>query len=465
MICPNCGKEILDGHMYCESCGCEINLVPEFDAEVEEHMAEGIQSVVEKANDMAGKPPVPEKKKKKKGNVLFYVSGALVAVFLFLAAALVFGGYTIYEHSAFWQEMMVEYHLDDGDYESAISYLEHIVQGKTEKPSLRFKLCELYMLTEQPEKALEMYKMIVGSNQFEFETKLAAAEAIVAYYVEQGDYQSIAEYLNTVQNKDIQLVFLQYMTSPVEFSQAEGTYSSLITLKLSSKGIGEIYYTTDGTIPDQNSDVFQNTIFLEAGENQISAVFINEYGVSSGVATKKYFIESKQVSPPEVVTYSGAYNCPVKIEIIRNSSAKIYYTTDGTSPNQNSLLYTGDIYVPIGKSEYKFIAVDESGQVSEVVTRSYQVTLETEMTTDDGKKLVQNYVLEQGAALDESGRIVMDEDHILIYEYLYPMSIEVGKDCYYYAEVARHKETNEQYRTGTYYGVDIRTEEVYKISR
>ena len=57
--------------------------------------------------------------------------------------------------------------------------------------------------------------------------------------------------------------------------------------------------------------------------------------------------------------------------------------------------------------------------------------------------------------------VIQDDVNILIYEYLYPVSIEVGKDCYYFAEVSRNKETSVQYRTGKYYGVDIRTEEVY----
>ena len=28
MNCPKCGKELTNGHLYCEACGYEINLVP-----------------------------------------------------------------------------------------------------------------------------------------------------------------------------------------------------------------------------------------------------------------------------------------------------------------------------------------------------------------------------------------------------------------------------------------------------
>ena len=40
MICPNCGKEIPEGHMYCDNCGTEINFVPDFEPEVENEINE-----------------------------------------------------------------------------------------------------------------------------------------------------------------------------------------------------------------------------------------------------------------------------------------------------------------------------------------------------------------------------------------------------------------------------------------
>ena len=49
MNCPKCGKELVDGHLYCEACGQEINLVPEFEAEVEDSMAESIKGIIDDA--------------------------------------------------------------------------------------------------------------------------------------------------------------------------------------------------------------------------------------------------------------------------------------------------------------------------------------------------------------------------------------------------------------------------------
>jgi hypothetical protein len=261
------------------------------------------------------------------------------------------------------------------------------------------------------------------------------------------------------------MAFWEYMSGIVEFSRPEGTYATMITLKLLSDGIGTIYYTTDGSTPDVTSQVYQNMIFLEPGDNEISAVFINEYGVAGPVVTKKYFIESRKVSPPEILTYSGSYTRPIKIHAVANVDSTIYYTDDGSTPNRNSKKYLGEFYAPLGKSVYKFIAIGYNGDASEVVTRNIQVTLNTEITTEEAKDLLVKYHEENyGAVSDGLGHIVQDDTHIFIYEYLYPMTTEAGADCYYFAEVSRDITTQEQYRTERYFGVNVKTGEVYTFN-
>ena len=35
MVCPSCGCEMAEGHLYCETCGNEIRIVPDFEPEIE----------------------------------------------------------------------------------------------------------------------------------------------------------------------------------------------------------------------------------------------------------------------------------------------------------------------------------------------------------------------------------------------------------------------------------------------
>ena len=403
MNCPKCGKELLEGHLYCENCGGEINLVPEFETEIEKSMAESMQGIIE---NVAPEVEARVERKPKKSSKIFFIVGGFAVILVFFLAAISSGGITVWKNSTFIQEMFVEYYLDDGDFETAIDYMESVIEKAPENVNYRFKMGEIYMQQGNADKALEIYKTVAGSPQYTVDEQIAATEYIIDYYTAMGKYEEIAEYLITVQDENIKMAFMEYMSGTVTFSQPEGTYATMITLKLSSDGIGKIYYTTDGTKPDKNSLIYQNTIFLEPGDNVVSAVFINDYGVSSPVVTKNYHIESKKVSPPEVLTYSGTYTCPVKMQVAASEESTVYYTTDGSTPTRKSTRYTGEFYLPLGKSVYKFIAVGYNGEASEVVTRNIQITLDTEMTTSDAENLLVQYHVENlGAVSDGAGHI------------------------------------------------------------
>ena len=45
MNCPNCGHEMLRGHLYCEKCGMEIRIVPDFEPEIENSITEALSTV------------------------------------------------------------------------------------------------------------------------------------------------------------------------------------------------------------------------------------------------------------------------------------------------------------------------------------------------------------------------------------------------------------------------------------
>ena len=88
MNCPKCGKELINGHLYCEACGYEINLVPEFEAEVEESIAESMKEIVDAAaleQEQTKKEPIITKK-----DTVFLISGGLISIVIFVLTAVFF---------------------------------------------------------------------------------------------------------------------------------------------------------------------------------------------------------------------------------------------------------------------------------------------------------------------------------------------------------------------------------------
>ena len=45
MKCPRCGADMKEGQMYCEHCGREIQIVPEFDPALETSLHKALSDV------------------------------------------------------------------------------------------------------------------------------------------------------------------------------------------------------------------------------------------------------------------------------------------------------------------------------------------------------------------------------------------------------------------------------------
>ena len=55
MKCPNCGQEIQPDHLYCERCGMEIRIVPDFEPEIENSINETLSTVAEEIDNKSSK--------------------------------------------------------------------------------------------------------------------------------------------------------------------------------------------------------------------------------------------------------------------------------------------------------------------------------------------------------------------------------------------------------------------------
>lgn len=125
-------------------------------------------------------------------------------------------------------------------------------------------------------------------------------------------------------------------TIPLE----SGTYISLLTIKILADIHGAtIHYTLDGSTPDDTSLMYTGEIAMFTGK--LSAYATADGYVDSDVVTADYVA---QVPRPEITPRGGVYSDPVSVEISSViSGATIFYTTDGTTPDETSTVYTGAI--------------------------------------------------------------------------------------------------------------------------
>jgi N-acetylneuraminic acid mutarotase len=137
-------------------------------------------------------------------------------------------------------------------------------------------------------------------------------------------------------------IHLPPAAAPV-LSVPPGTYTSQPTLTITDATPGAtIHYTTNGTTPTTNSQIYYGPIGINISET-IEAMAVATGYTNSPVASAAYVI-IPQVTTPLFYPPAGTYLSPLSISVAEaTTGATVYYTTDGTTPTTSSNVYEGQI--------------------------------------------------------------------------------------------------------------------------
>lgn len=463
MNCPNCGAEMKDGHLYCETCGEEIHIVPDFEPEIEYSIRETLSGIVDEVLE-----EVPDGDAETNDAVRKSKSVKIVLALILLLAILLAIGFTAFQyyrnHSLPYQLSKAESCLAKNDTHGAIAYYVRAVELDETDIPLQFTLADLYGSAKLTDSSMDILYDIIHSpyaTENEIET---AYKKLIDIYKSREDYVSINTLLKNTDNDSIKTLFQSYMAQVPEFSYAEGTYEEVIPLKLTTSTQGTIYYTMDGSVPDENSLIYTTPIFLETGKYTITAIFVNQYGITSDVVKKTYNIDVLKPMAPEVQTYSGDYTSPTMIEVVVPERCYVYYTTDGSVPTDQSAQYLSPIPMPLGKSTFKFVTYNMEGAASDCTMREFELELQTDVTTDMAIVTLRSALIATGRIMDHAGNLSGGLEGKYLYQFQYAVFIPNEGEFYVIDEI--YEDTaGVQTKTGTTYAVDAFTQEYFKLSR
>lgn len=456
MNCPKCNAEIPEGCLICESCGTEIQMVPDFEPNVDIEISETLSDVKHDifgteefepiTDDFEDNPFMDDEKSertRKKLGIIFLIASVLVCSLCILI-------FTVVNRSSAEYLLRKATELSDkGNFTEAIAYVEKAEEKRPNDAELLFLKADYYQKNEQKENAVSIFEAVIDSDLYSDNQKFLAYDKLIKHYKDIEDYQGINALLKACKYESIVSTYQNYLANVPEFSIEEGSYDEVLSLRLNSNTSGKIYYTTDGSVPTQNSEVYSGPILLESGKYVINAMFINVYGIESDVVKKEYFITLTRPEQPVVSLESGVYNQAAMISVTCESGCRIFYTTDDTTPTMDSVPYTGAIPMPLGVTNFQFISMNNAGICSEPLIKSYELKLENSISTDQAVEILVNALVDKGILVDQSGH---KANTVGNYSYVFSSVIHATDGNDYYT-------INELFDDGT--GIPVRTDVVY----
>lgn len=481
MKCPKCQNELIEGKLYCELCGTEIQIVPNFEPEIEGFFNETTSSLAddfnekrvlnqenhnehqEESDEYYEFNDIDDSERPSICGLLFKLLGghriANIAIGVIIAVIIFVLGFNVLkenkENSFAYQYKNAIHYANGESYVEAIASLENALSYDPNNSTAKLLLGDYYMLNQDENSAILIYKEllsdpIVSSNAY---------KSIIEYYIAQENYVVLDLFLKECEDLDIVNQYQEYMSVAPKFSLSEGTYEEITPLKITTNTSGIVYYTTDGTEPSEGGNVYTAPIMLESGIYEVKAIFKNTYGIFSEVTNAQYCIDVKVLSAPVVNIEDGNYTLPGMIEVTVPKYCSVYYTTDGNTPTKDSTQYVRPIPMPLGKSYYKFLTYSQENVPSEVTIRNFTLNLDARFSKDEAVLITLQGLVSVGSLTDMAGHVEgMSGRNVY-----YCSSAFMEEDQTYYLVTEYYEDlTGSWYYTGNRYAVNISTGVLYK---
>lgn len=460
MVCQKCHAEIPEGYLYCPVCGEEIIIVNDFDITLEDNIDVGALAdtaemprikrritddrptkEIEIPQIISEEPEdISVKKSKKHRHWIIACSIGLIVIGLVIYCAITISNYFSYDK----QFAYAQNAYDLGDYALAVEKAKHAVQLSENNEGASYLLADSFFAQDNYDAANAVWFDLLSR----FPDRIELYDNIVACYEKEGDVEAVHKLLENSNDDVLKERYHEFLACEPEFSMESGNFNNPDPVILSAPEDCIIYYTDDGTIPDDTSKEYTGPIELNEGITQITAVVKNKKGVIGAPVTKTYEVELKSPAPdaPQLKLASGTYSEPGLIEIENiPENVKVFFTNDGKMPSVNSYDYSMPILMPIGTSKYKFIAVNDEGTTSEVTQAEYSLNLNALIDTSVAEYAISYHLLEMG------------EDVSLNTYQVKKAYSEAGKIFYVVEEYTGNK------KTGRMFAVDIISGELYKL--
>ena len=308
----------------------------------------------------------PDEKKRKRtfGFVKLYVTlGAIAAIAIIIAFFTVRN--TSFRHN---YEQGIQA-FNEKDYDTAIETFERLritEEGEHNIDLLNY-LAQSYVKKDRLSDAVEVYNKALQTDP----TFGPAVTGLCEMYTRMKDGKSLNATLDKYRGTNMEEYIADYMVSNPSMNPDAGKYDEDFEVAITGDQNVPIFITTDGSDPNEQSQLYSNPIKISEGTTQIKAISINTLGIRSGIVDKSYTVEYRIPNEPKIALNSGIYVTGQTVTISGDEGCDIYYTTDGSAPTRYSDKYTGPLRLVKGNVILTAIAISNHGKESTLASKNY----------------------------------------------------------------------------------------------
>jgi len=288
--------------------------------------------------------------------------------------------------SALWA--VGEEQMNSGDIDGAIATFEKAkkqdeAEGMIDVDGL-LMLGSAYEAANLTDKAAALYEQIYTETPSRTEAYVNHIR-ILQSSGDQNDLAKAGELMKLAYQKTGESSFMtqrrDLLPAPPEVDLTAGYYESKKRIKISSYQGYEVYYTFDenAKLPEGGT-LYTERVFLDEGIHNLRAVAVNNKLVSDELkGTYKIIMPSPQT--PQCNLAPGAYKTRQRVRLkpgkdnLNDDDIVIYYTVDGSNPDADCPIYTGEpVLLPSGHVvTIKAVAVNKYNKVSNMLEVKYKI--------------------------------------------------------------------------------------------